>query len=215
MVTDANKDQIIFNVHRAILMSSSPVFHAMFDLEMQEKKTSEIQIEDIPSIAVKLMLEYIYGGVLPPLNMMCNDGCEMKVNGSTSLSETLSVGCALLCLSDKYRMNDLKHHSEYQLHQALHLDTCLPLLMSSHRYNAHRLKNVSLNYVVAHFQTLANTLKFKEFGENSPMLLQEILSSVTEDMQQHRPQHKYSNMMGISSFVKSYECGGKNHSSFK
>merc|ERR1712187_671272 len=37
---------------------------------MQEKKNSEIKIEDIPSDAVKLMLDYIYGGVLPSNTFM-------------------------------------------------------------------------------------------------------------------------------------------------
>merc|ERR1712154_636228 len=70
IVIEQNKDDQIFPVHRAILMSSSPVFQAMFENDMVEKKNSEVKIEDIPSDAVKLMLDYIYGGVLPSNTFM-------------------------------------------------------------------------------------------------------------------------------------------------
>merc|ERR1719242_1774019 len=101
----------------------------------------------------------------------------------------LSVGCALLCLSDKYRMNDLKHHCEYALHQLLDLESCLHLLLASNRYNADRLRAVSLNYVSARFQTLSQSKKFQEFGDRNPSLLQEVLSNVTKDVQS-RPQKR-------------------------
>eukprot|EP01084_Bolivina_argentea_P311435 539069_1 len=168
MVIEQNKeDDVIFPVHRAILMSSSPVFQAMFENDMQEKKNSEVRIEDIPSDAVKLMLDYIYGGVLPTntfmphsqsvvssslnnnaSNIECensNNNSNLSINAMDNDEEKsvqhidtfmLSVGCALLCLSDKYRMNDLKHHCEYALHQLLNLDSCLHLLLASNRYNA-------------------------------------------------------------------------------
>ena len=239
IVCESNKDDEIFFVHRAILMSSSPVFQAMFENDMQEKKNSEVKIEDIPSDAVKLMLDYIYGGVLPsntfmiklenPItdvnksqqqqqgqqqgNVIMNVGDnEQKINlnhhhsvdnvQSHSSSQQnvirdekrdsfhlLSVGCALLCLSDKYRMNDLKHHCEYALHQLLNIDTCLHLLLASNRYNARRLRSVSLNYVSAHFQALSQSVKFKEFGDCNPSLLQEVLSNVTKEVQA-RPQKR-------------------------
>jgi len=216
-------------------MSSSPVFQAMFENDMVEKKNSEVKIEDIPSDAVKLMLDYIYGGVLPsntfmlkldavphamnvvqPLqqqqqggNVIMNVGDnEQKINLNSSHASIgqeeeknvirnekrdsfhlLSVGCALLCLSDKYRMNDLKHHCEYALHQLLNIDSCLHLLLASNRYNARRLRSVSLNYVSAHFQALSQSVKFKEFGDCNPSLLQEVLSNVTKEVQA-RPQKR-------------------------
>lgn len=284
VVIEQSKDDVIFPVHRAILMSSSPVFQAMFENDMQEKKNSEVRIEDIPSDAVKLMLDYIYGGVLPtntflpqssassasvsqiqssalslsapssvsamaglggsnlnnnnnssshhdlygdeqksssPIvsssnynnslmhSMSMNNANNNNNNNLSSLSNAsqsnlssnnmdnkgqtalhlLSVGCALLCLSDKYRMNDLKHHCEYALHQLLNLDSCLDLLLASNHYNARRLRSVSLNYVSAHFQTLSQSSRFKEFGDRNPSLLQEVLSNVTKEVQA-RPQKR-------------------------
>ena len=258
VVLEQNKDDVIFPVHRAILMSSSPVFQAMFENDMQEKKNSEVRIEDIPSDAVKLMLDYIYGGVLPtntfvsPTSLQNNSSSsslsisslnnssnnnnnnnnnnnqdvvihpisdnEQKSNSPILVSSNnnnmnnhnnnnngknnnnskqnqndtarmLSVGMALLCLSDKYRMNDLKHHCEYALHQLLNIDSCLHLLLASNRYNAKRLRSVSLNYVSAHFQALSQSQNFKEFGDCNPSLLQEVLSNVTKEVQS-RPQKR-------------------------
>jgi len=272
MVIEQNKEHTEFPVHRAILMSSSPVFQAMFENDMVEKKNSEVRIEDIPSDAVKLMLDYIYGGVLPSntfslssiaphqhaapppsssssshgisgilspnsnvnvssmalshhppssplvhglsvnvgvhghamdeneqksMSPQVNDSVvSINVNNSmaAALAENkafhqLQVGCALLCLSDKYRMNDLKHHCEYALHQLLNLESCLHLLLASNRYNARRLRSVSLNYVSAHFQALSQSVKFQEFGDRNPSLLQEVLSNVTKEVQA-RPQKR-------------------------
>merc|ERR1712228_737991 len=90
IVIESGKDDEIFFVHRAILMSSSPVFQAMFENDMQEKKNSEIRIEDIPSDAVKLMLDYIYGGVLPQTNALLltsnNNGSAINDNEQESNS---------------------------------------------------------------------------------------------------------------------------------
>ena len=118
----------------------------------------------------------------------------------------LQVGCALLCLSDKYRMNDLKHHCEYALHQLLNLESCLHLLLASNRYNARRLRAVSLNYVSAHFQALSQSQKFQEFGDRNPSLLQEVLSNVTKEVQA-RPQKR----LRLAMNPNNSQNGGSSH----
>ena len=74
-------------------MSSSPVFQAMFENDMQEKKNSEVRIEDIPSDAVKLMLDYIYGGVLPTNTILSQSQSQPPQSSSSShlyLHQTLN-----------------------------------------------------------------------------------------------------------------------------
>merc|ERR1712130_902031 len=125
-----------------------------------------------------------------PMNNQMNLNNSMAAAMATRPTfHQMQVGCALLCLSDKYRMNDLKHHCEYALHQLLNLESCLHLLLASNRYNARRLRSVSLNYVSARFQTLSQSVKFQEFGDCNPSLLQEVLSNVTKEVQA-RPQKR-------------------------
>ena len=130
-------------------------------------------------------------------NINYNNQMERKPVRPNDTVRMLSVGCALLCLSDKYRMNDLKHHCEYALHQLLNLDSCLHLLLASNRYNARRLRSVTLNYVSAHFQALSQTQNFKEFGDCNPSLLQEVLSNVTKEVQS-RPHKRLRSAMNTN-----------------
>ena len=57
-------DEKQLNVHRAILMSSSPVFCAMFTNKFKENIQSEVRIDDVSSEAVTLLLKYIYAGYI-------------------------------------------------------------------------------------------------------------------------------------------------------
>merc|ERR1712087_787183 len=91
MVMEQNKDHAVFPVHRAILMSSSPVFQAMFENDMVEKKNSEVRIEDIPADAVKLMLDYIYGGVLPSNTFSLSPCSSVAAQSGSSLSSSPSM----------------------------------------------------------------------------------------------------------------------------
>ena len=48
--------------HRAILAARSPVFDAMFQHDMLEKKTNETEMKDVTSAAFKALLQFIYTG---------------------------------------------------------------------------------------------------------------------------------------------------------
>ena len=48
--------------HKAVLAARSPVFSAMFQHNMTESRTHEVDIPDLAPVTVNLMLEYIYGG---------------------------------------------------------------------------------------------------------------------------------------------------------
>ncbi|ETO16107.1 hypothetical protein RFI_21250, partial [Reticulomyxa filosa] len=144
-------DEKQFGAHRAVLMASSPVFHAMFKNKMYENLTSKIRIEDTSPESVRLMLHYLYCGHL------------LK----EPIHKDITVGLSVLCLADKYAIADLKEHIEYILHK-LSLDFLFGY-------------KVALNYVCANFQRLSHSDKFKEFGELHPSLLQEVLSIVTKN----------------------------------
>lgn len=59
-----------FNAHKAILAARSPVFGAMFEHEMEERKNGRVEILDVESDVFKEMLQFIYTGKSSKLDQM-------------------------------------------------------------------------------------------------------------------------------------------------
>lgn len=59
-----------FFVHKAILAARSPVFAAMFEHEMEEKKQNRVDITDMDYDVLREMLRFIYTGKAPFLEKL-------------------------------------------------------------------------------------------------------------------------------------------------
>lgn len=62
-----------FFAHKAILAARSPVFNAMFEHEMEEKKQNRVEITDMEPEVLKEMLKFIYSGKVSQLEKMADD----------------------------------------------------------------------------------------------------------------------------------------------
>lgn len=62
-----------FQAHKAILAARSPVFAAMFEHEMEERKQNRVAITDVDDEVLKEMLRFIYTGKAPNLEKMADD----------------------------------------------------------------------------------------------------------------------------------------------
>lgn len=62
-----------FQAHKAILAARSPVFAAMFEHEMEERKQNRVAITDVDHEVLKEMLRFIYTGKAPNLDKMADD----------------------------------------------------------------------------------------------------------------------------------------------
>lgn len=62
-----------FYAHKAILAARSPVFAAMFEHEMEEKKQNRVDITDMDHEVMKEMLKFIYSGKSPQLEKMADE----------------------------------------------------------------------------------------------------------------------------------------------
>lgn len=59
-----------YKAHKAILAARSPVFGAMFEHEMEERKNGRVEIPDVDSDVFREMLQFIYTGKTNKLDQM-------------------------------------------------------------------------------------------------------------------------------------------------
>ena len=56
-----------------LLPARSPVFNAMFEHEMEERKQNRVEITDVDHEVMREMLRFIYTGKAPNLDKMADD----------------------------------------------------------------------------------------------------------------------------------------------
>jgi speckle-type POZ protein len=62
-----------FQAHKAVLAARSPVFAAMFEHEMEERKQGRVEITDVETEVLREMLRFIYTGKAGGLDKMADD----------------------------------------------------------------------------------------------------------------------------------------------
>jgi len=62
-----------FEAHKAVLAARSPVFAAMFEHEMEERKKNRVEITDVDVEVLREMLRFIYTGKSNALDKMADD----------------------------------------------------------------------------------------------------------------------------------------------
>ncbi|KAH7727568.1 BTB/POZ domain-containing protein [Aphelenchoides avenae] len=154
-------------VHKAILAGRSPVFAAMFSHEdTEEMKTGVLTITDVEYPVLREMLNFIYAG-----------HCSPDIN---------EIASDLLVAADK--LDELKSHCERCLVQGLAHDNACQLLIISDIYNADRLRQRAVQFILQHPKDITNTPGWDQILKDHPRLVTDIVrnfdksgtSSVTE-----------------------------------
>ncbi|KAL7302150.1 hypothetical protein TKK_0005373 [Trichogramma kaykai] len=117
-----------FYAHKAILANRSPVFTAMFQIEMEEKRGNIVEIKDLSAAAVQGMLSFIY------MNKV--------------LIEIDTVD-DLLKASDKYEIIDLKNLCGKYLMNILDIKNCIKIVSIAELFNMQELKISAINFIVS------------------------------------------------------------------
>jgi len=117
----------VFDCHKAILASRSPVFRAMLTTDMVEARTNKVEIKDRQPGVVYAMLEYIYCGQTEDLKSFAGE---------------------LLHAADYYQISSLKDSSELELINTLGIDNCVGRLVLGEDCQAARLKQIALQFLV-------------------------------------------------------------------
>lgn len=113
--------------HKAILSASSLVFNSMFHLNLKEKESSTINIEDMTLESCMALLSYLYGTIKQ------KDFWKHRL--------------ALLGAANKYDISELKDACEESLLEDINTGNVLERLQMAWLYQLNKLKKVCLMYL--------------------------------------------------------------------
>ena len=137
MITAGYDNSENIPVHKAILTLRSPVFKAMFDNNMTESSSNQIQIPDFDSITIKRMVEFLYKDTFTDID-------------DTSYEDFIS----LLAIANKYEINSLKEASVYYLNKKITLDNVADMRNKAILYDSDILLNYCLQFIESHYTVL-------------------------------------------------------------
>merc|ERR1719234_2160952 len=142
---EINCDGEVFNCHRNILSARSPVFFAMFQVDMIENHSKKVHIRDVNKEVFSELLKFIYTG---------------SVSSEDSLKEQARD---ILAAANKYQLDLLKKLCEAQLVSTLNASNCLDLLVLGALHEAAKLKMAALDFVSINSASLIETDGYKDF----------------------------------------------------
>ncbi|XP_065204021.1 speckle-type POZ protein-like [Planococcus citri] len=146
-----------FGAHKYILAARSPVFEAMFKLDMQESRLNEVNISDISCQVFEEFLQYIYTDKTP----------DQKV-----VKE-------LLVVADKYQVDCLKLLCEEMILKQLSEKNAFDLLYFADLHSAELLRKQVTFYIKTHLANLMSTQSWKNAILTHPHLF-DVINGVRE-----------------------------------
>ncbi|XP_056633615.1 kelch-like protein 17 isoform X1 [Diorhabda sublineata] len=128
-----------FRAHKVVLASVSPYFYAMFNVDMKEHLLSEIEIHDLDSTAISLLIEYAYTGQI------------------TVTPDNVQV---LLPASSLLQMQEVREACCRFLLRQLHPTNCLGIRSFADTHSCKELHLKSHVYALQNFQQVVGTEEF-------------------------------------------------------
>lgn len=141
-----------FAAHKAILAARSPVFSAMFEHEMEEKKQNRVEITDMDHEVLREMLHYIYTGKVSNIENMPED---------------------LLAAADKYALDRLKVMCEEHICSNLSVGTAAEVLILADMHSADQLKAHVIDFINMHATDVMDTAGWRTMIQTHPHLVAE------------------------------------------
>jgi len=135
-------DKREFHCHKFMLAARSEVFAAMLRHEFLEKQSSRVDVKEIDSETMELLLSYIY-------------------TGHVSDFKNVSV-VELFKAADRYRLDHLKQMCEEELVNRVEPTNAADILSLAHKYNAQPLKSFALTMISKNVEEVLRTPGWKE-----------------------------------------------------
>lgn len=165
LLETGNKSDVTFFVqgeeikaHRTILLARSSYFSSMFDADMKEGASGEIQVPDVNPVAFRGMLEYIYGGTYP--------------------QRLDAIALDLFVVADKYGLEKLREICEKTIIANLNADSVVDALLLAKRHDREELLSQSKTVFTANIDVVQRSREKREKLEQCPSLLFELLIHV-------------------------------------
>mmetsp|Transcript_15702 Transcript_15702/g.28199 ORF Transcript_15702/g.28199 Transcript_15702/m.28199 type:complete len:414 (+) Transcript_15702:161-1402(+) len=146
-----------FSAHKAILAATSDVFAAMFNHRMKESLDGTVEIKELDSKVLDMLLKYIYTEKLP------------------STFDEIS----LLLAADKFQINRLAVICMQALGQKLTAENVVNVMSAAHRLShipeARALKSLCMKYVAENAEEITAQDYFASFTRNNVNLNRELI----------------------------------------
>eukprot|EP00795_Rhopilema_esculentum_P009277 gene9277-16971_t len=133
------------HAHRVILAAGSDYFRTMFESDFKETQSGVIDLGDISSILMDIILDFIYTG-------------DARVSPSNA--------CDLYCLADRLAMKGLKSQCRMYLLENQDTSTCLSILRMARCYNDECLEKSALDFILQNFTDLTKTQEFLDISKD-------------------------------------------------
>ena len=146
-----------FKVHRAVLASRSPVFQAMFEVDMKEKQSGVIEVSDITPEAMSDLVTYLYTGTTPNLKTLASE---------------------LLEAAEKYQLPHLLTKCENELGRNIKDTNVVEMLLLADLHGRSALKRACFNFIRCNSANVFQTSEWADFKEHKVSLLVEVLENV-------------------------------------
>lgn len=147
----------IIPCHRNILAARSEIFEAMFEHNMTENKTREVEIKDFDFETVKSMILFIYTG-------------EVEYNQDNAKQ--------LIMAADKYALHGLKKKIEDALLKTVKIENAIDMFVLGDGVHADNLRDVSKEVIVKNAVAIVKIDGWKEALGRFHTLAMEILESL-------------------------------------
>ena len=146
----------VFECHKNILASRSPVFKTMFDSNMRESFTGNVEINNMAPDVLENLLSYIYTCNAPSIDRLSRE---------------------LLATADQYQVEKLKAHCEMKLCAEIGIENCVHLLMLGDMHQAFTLKTQALRFLSQNMDKI-NISECKRALISNPALLFEVMENI-------------------------------------
>ncbi|TKY74219.1 BTB/POZ domain-containing protein [Spatholobus suberectus] len=139
--------------HNNVLVSRSPVFKAMLENDMTERRSGTIKISDVSYDTLRAFVNYLYTAEA------CLDN---------------QMACNLLALGEKYQVKHLKTYCEKYLIAKMNWDKAIANYAFAYQYNCKQLLSAALAVILDNMDCLTQNEYYAELVDNHPRLVVEI-----------------------------------------
>ncbi|XP_021825429.1 BTB/POZ domain-containing protein At4g08455-like [Prunus avium] len=139
--------------HKAVLVSRSPVFRAMFENEMEESLSGIIKIGEVSYLTLGAFVNYLYTA-------------EVRLDQQ--------FACDLFVMAEKYQVQHLKDYCQNFLVANLNWDNSLSTYTLAHRHNVKQIIDAALTVITDNMDKLTSRKEYAKLKEKDPQLVFQI-----------------------------------------